>query len=374
MASSRRTEPDEAVRELAREIAQPDAGLVIVFASSAFELDRLAAQLAGAFGSATVIGCTTAGEFGPNGYLEGSLSGVSIHRDDLQFEVGLIADLSQLEFRAAQAFAQDLTERLQQRVPQLAPEDAFAFMMIDGLCMREEAVARAFYDGLGGIALAGGSAGDDLAFVRTAVLCDGRFVSDAALLLVATTPHPFSVFKTQHFVCGDERLVVTGAIPTERIVTEINGCPAAEEYARAVGLQMDRLNPMMFAAHPVVVRIGNADFVRSIQKVNPDGSLTFYCAIDEGIVFRVASGIDLIDNLESSLEQVAARVGPPALILGCDCVLRQLESRQRQIRDRVGALLAKHHALGFSTYGEQYCGLHINQTFTGIAIGRRGPR
>jgi hypothetical protein len=32
----------------------------------------------------------------------------------------------------------------------------------------------------------------------------------------------------------------------------------------------------VFAAHPVVVRIGNADFVRSIQRVNPDGSLSFF--------------------------------------------------------------------------------------------------
>jgi hypothetical protein len=25
--------------------------------------------------------------------------------------------------------------------------------------------------------------------------------------------------------------------------------------------------------------------------------------------------------------------------------------------------------VGFSTYGEQYNGIHVNQTFTGVAIG-----
>jgi len=33
--------------------------------------------------------------------------------------------------------------------------------------------------------------------------------------------------------------------------------------------------------------------------------------------------------------------------------------------------------IGFNTYGEQFNGMHINQTFTGVAIGRpvgRGER
>jgi hypothetical protein len=368
MGSSRQSEPEAAVRELALALDQPDIGLVIVFFSSTFDLDRLGAALKDRFGSVAVIGCTTAGEIGPAGYLEGSLSGVSIHRDDLVCEVALLEQVSTVDSRSGQRFAHDLKEALRQRVPDMAPENTFAFMLIDGLCGREEIVTRAFYDGLGGVALIGGSAGDDLAFKKTKVLCDGRFVSNAALLLVATTPFPFEVFKTQHFVSGDERLVVTGAIPEKRIVTEINGCPAAEEYAHAIGIELDRLDAMHFAAHPVVVRIGNADFVRSIQQMNPDGSLTFYCAIDEGIVFKLAKGVDMIDNLAAALQTVAQRIGPPSLILGCDCILRHIEVKQRGIRERIGTLLADCKVVGFSTYGEQYRGMHLNQTFTGVAI------
>ncbi len=368
-ASCRQTQPEAAAAELAAALAQPDVGLVIVFASSTFELDRLGPALRDKFGSSTLIGCTTAGEIGPAGYLEGSLSGVSIHRDDLIFEVAVVEDLSHIKFGACQIAAHKLKESLRQRVPHLAPENAFALMLIDGLCVREEVVARAFYDGLGGIALVGGSAGDDLAFKETKVMRDGHFVSDAALLLLAATRFPFAVFKTQHFICSDERLVVTGAIPERRIVTEINGCPAAAEYAGAVGVELDRLDPMIFASHPVMVQIGNADFVRSIQKVNPDGSLTFYCAIDEGIVFKVATGVDMIANLAATLDTVKKRVGPPSLILGCDCILRHLELKQRGTREQIGAMMASCNVVGFSTYGEQYCGMHVNQTFVGVAIG-----
>ena len=39
----------------------------------------------------------------------------------------------------------------------------------------------------------------------------------------------------------------------------------------------------------------------------------------------------------------------------------------------MGALLASKHVVGFNTYGEQYRGIHVNQTFTGVAFGRLDP-
>ena len=369
--SSCQASADVAVRELAEAIDQPDIGLIIVFVSINFDLDQLASALITRFGTVTVIGCTTAGEIGPSGSLEGSLSGVSIHKDDLAFRVALMDVLPSFDVGAGRLFAHKLKEDLRRQTPDLAPENTFSFMLIDGLCGCEEVVTRAFYDGLGGIPLVGGSAGDNGEFKKTWLLYDGRFVSNAALLLVASTPFIFDVFKTQHFLSTEARMIVTRAIPEKRIVTEINGCPAAEEYAAAVGIELDRLNSMVFAAHPVVVRIGDTDFVRSIQKMNPDGSLTFYCAIDEGIVFKVAKGVDMIDNLQETLAAITYRIGEPSLILGCNCILRDLEAKQRGFRPQVGALLAEHKVIGFNTYGEQYAGMHINQTFSGVALGRR---
>ncbi|HBM24342.1 MAG TPA: GfdT protein, partial [Alcanivorax sp.] len=39
--------------------------------------------------------------------------------------------------------------------------------------------------------------------------------------------------------------------------------------------------------------------------------------------------------------------------------------------DQASALLRRHSVVGFNTYGEQFNGMHINQTMTGVAIGRR---
>lgn len=373
IGTSSAPDPAAAAAELATALRQSRPGLALVFASSRYPGDRLIPHLRHAFGDIPLIGCTTAGEIGPEGYQESSLSGVTFGADDLDFEVGLLENLRSAEQCSMTKFAQDLRERLMARHPGLPTARFFAFMLVDGLCGREESVTHAFHDGLGGISLAGGSAGDDLAFRETRVLFNDRFVSDAALLLVATTPHPFTVFKTQHFVPMEKRMVVTGAIPEKRIVTEINGFPAAEEYARVVGMDPTDLRPHVFAAYPVVVRIGDSDFVRSIQKVNPDGTLSFFCAIDRGIVFKVARGEDLLANLDAALEDVARRIGPPALILGFDCILRLLECQQKNLCEAVGARLAAGRVVGFSTFGEQFSGMHINQTFTGIALGKGQP-
>lgn len=360
-----------AVAEISAQIDGVSPGLLVLFVSSSCDLKSLAASLLATFPGVPMLGCTTAGEIGRFGYGAGGIAGVAFAAGDLRFELGLLEGLSTRDFRDIQKFAGDLRARLGAREGTLDAEDCFGFMLIDGLCGREESVARAFHDGLGGIPLLGGSAGDGLAFRQTFVLYQGRFVSDAAVLLLARSTRPFTVFKTQHFVCGSERMVVTGADPERRVVYEINGCPAAEEYSRVIGVAIDYLDPMVFAAFPVLVRIGDSDFVRSIQKVNPDGSLSFFCAIDEGIVFRVAEGVGMLENLEATMASIRQKIGKPRLILACDCILRNLEAERRGWKQRVGEVLADCNVVGFSTYGEQFRGMHVNQTLTGIAFSDR---
>ena len=137
-----------------------------------------------------------------------------------------------------------------------------------------------------------------------------------------------------------------------------------------VGLDENQLNPMIFAAYPVVVRVGGEYHVRSIQKVEEDGSLRFYCGIDEGLVLTVADGDDIAKNLDAGLTKLATELGSVDLILGFDCILRRLEAQQKQRSLDVSQVLKRHGVVGFSTYGEQYRSMHVNQTFTGVAIGK----
>jgi hypothetical protein len=244
-------------------------------------------------------------------------------------------------------------------------------MLIDGLAMQEEQVVSCIHQSLHGIELIGGSAADDTRFGSTHLYYGGKFHSNVALLSVVRSDLPFIAFRTQHFVQSQQRMVVTKADPATRVVKEINGMPAAREYARLLGMQIAELTPLIFATHPVVVRIGGQYFVRSIAKVNPDESLSFFCAIDDGIVLTIAKGVDMVENLQQAFEQVRSAIGEPELVLGCDCILRRLETEREGIKDRIGEIFAANNVIGFATYGEQYNAMHVNQTFTGIAIGNR---
>jgi hypothetical protein len=358
-----------AVREFHAAIAQDDIALVVFFCSAAYDLKALAEEMNLRFAGVRVVGCTSAGEIGPAGYIEHSLTGASFPASEFSVEIAYMADLEHFLMSEGQAASRALVSQGESRPSGVGPDNSFALLLIDGLSLREEQVARAFQNGLGGIRLFGGSAGDDMKFEHTLVFYDGAFHENATVLVLMTTALPFKIFRTQHFVTEMERLVVTEADAAHRIVREIDGLPAATEYARIVGVSVEELRPALFAANPVVVVIDGTDYVRSIQKVTDDGSLTFYSAIDEGLVLRVARGVDLTKNLSQAFDALREEVGPPQLVIVCDCILRKLEMTQEGTKDDVGDIMRRNNAIGLNTYGEQIDGVHVNQTLTGIAIG-----
>ena len=364
----------QAAQEFFAAVQQPGMAQVIFFCSSRYDLDELAGEINRLSDGVEVIGCTTAGEIGPSGYCDFSVSGASFPADSFTLVCGLFDRLQQFDFTRGQTFVNGLLQQLEAAAPSSEASNSFAFLLIDGLSVREEPVVRTFQNALGNIQLVGGSAGDDSRFVSTWVFFDGAFHPDSAVLLLATTPHPFKVFKTQHFVSDNERLVVTEADSARRIVKEINGLPAAEEYARVIGSTVADLGSLRFANSPVVVVIDGTDYVRAIQKANADGSLTFFCAIDEGLVLRVAHGEDLLDNLKQSFAALRAEIGAPQAVFACDCILRNLEITHDGLKASVSEVFREHNAVGFSTYGEQYGGVHVNQTLTGIAFGTAPDR
>jgi hypothetical protein len=357
--------PDAIVSEIGARFGKDPMALTLFFATPDLDFQRIASLLDERVGGPT-IGCTTAGELcGSEGHCEGGVVAMGIRSSCLEARVRLIEQASAFSAvradRELEGFASTGSDE--------AGADAFGLVLVDGLSRGEERVAGALSHVFKDIPFAGGSAGDNLGFRRTLVACNGRVASDAAVVTLVRTTLPFRIFHAHHFARTDRTLVITGAVPEERRVTEINGQPAAEGYAEAIGLPVERLSPEVFAAHPVLLTIGGAPFVRSIQKMEADGSLVFYCAIEEGLVLRIAEATELAPALERQFDEIRDAFDPAAVI-AFDCVLRRLEILGTGQRERVRSLISGLPIIGFSTYGEQYNGLHVNQTLTGVAIGR----
>jgi hypothetical protein len=372
--ASRSPDAVAAAREVYEAVGGTDSALTVLYCAPSYDLEALGAEIHALWGDGPVIGCTTAGEITPLGYLEGSLMGVSVGGPGLKAASVRVDGLDDFALARGDEAAQRALATLREAGAPPSSSSIFGFLLVDGLSMREEALVNALYRNLGSIQLFGGSAGDGTRYTQTFVYHEGAFRQNCAVFTLVHSTVPFHVFKAEHFVPTGEKMVVTGADPGRRTVTEINGEPAGREYARVVGLDVDKLTPFIFARHPVVVSVGNTPYVRAIQKMNDDQSIQFACAIDEGIVLTVARGVDMVRNLESAFADVRARIGPPSLVLGCDCILRFLEAQELGLRDRIGQIMIENNVVGFATYGEQFNAMHVNQTFTGVALGSGAAR
>ena len=357
---------------IGKESRDRGSGFALLFHSlSAFDTGALAAGLARHAPGLAHAGCTTAGEITPAGFTEGEALAILLPSHGFTVAARLIPGIrsSGMDSIAAQVdgLRQDLAARTLDR-PGLS---RFALCLIDGMSFAEEAVTAAINWALDDIPLLGGSAGDDLRFETTTLIANGVVDKECAVILLVATDVPFHVFKTENFVPTEDKLVVTASDAAQRIVHEFNAAPAADEYAAAIGIEPGSLTPMSFASHPVVVRVGGEYYCRSIQQVHADGSLSFFCAIDDGIVLTVAQPKGMVESTRNAFRTVGEKLGGADVILGFDCVLRRLDAQNRQVFRDISELYRKNNVVGFGTYGEQYRSMHLNQTFTGIAFGHR---
>ncbi len=364
VASVARDRPD-AIPALADAIGTEALDLVLLMVSPGADLSALIAKAALAFGGARVVGCTTAGEIDATGYAEGRILATGFPRSHFVSQSLLVPDLDAYDRQA-------IIDRMIRARDELAAaepdwDDEFNFLAIDGLSTREDRFAADIALGLGAVPLFGGSAGDNVAFGETFVFHEGRAHGNAAILTQFRTRCPVKVFKTDHLVPTDRRMVVTGADPEARVVHEINAEPAAREYARILGFDPEQLDTFTFAAHPVVVKIGGQHHVRAIQRVADNGDLVFFSAIDEGLVLNLAEPRDMAEHLAREMARLAEN-GPPDVVLACDCILRRIEAERTQSVGALSQILSDNRVVGFSTYGEQFNSMHVNQTLTGVAI------
>lgn len=361
-----------AAEQLADQLLYPNLGFVLFFCSIEYDLDRLAGALADRFGDLPLCGCTSAGEITARGYDSNTVVGIGF--DKRFFAVGhrLVQRLEGFGLLDAQQLTDSLFSecRTSGSVP-VSADNTFVLTLLDGLSVNEEMVLATLNSALGNIVSFGGSAGDDYKLSRTYVYHQGRFHSDAAIVVMIATELDFEVFSTHHLSPGTTKMVVTAADAKQRRVHELNAEPAAEAYARLVGVPVAALDDVAFARYPLAVRINNDYYARAVQRVNEDMSLSFYCAVENGIVLTAMHNGSLLDELDETLTVIERRLGPAWVTIGCDCCLRRQELEADKQLDAASGILRAHRVIGFNTYGEQFNGMHINHTLTGVVIGRQ---
>lgn len=337
---------------------------LLLFVSPQRCSDHLSALISEKF-NCHVHALTTSGEIFKGQFFDNSITA-------LLFRTSTALEVMQLDFQSLDDVEKQLRDysskandfctdcSLGQRV--------FGILFVDGLCKKEELIMSSLGSQFPNLEIVGGSAGDGLKFEATKLLIDKKFQLNAAQLLILKTTIPFKIFKTQHYLSGQDKHVVTESNPLERIIYEIDGEKAASFYARKLGVAEADLNSTHFSLNPLIVTIGGNVYARSIQKVNSDGSFTMYCAIENGIIITIG----VLDSMLSSFVDFLknSKIPPSKIRLSFffECILRRLAILELDESERE-ELLRKYeelNAIGFHTYGEQINSVHINQTLTGI--------
>lgn len=349
------------------------ADVVFAFFSTQQEPAATAAALRTRFPGAVIVGSSSTGELKDGEQSNGSLVVSALQTPRIAWASTLVP-LDGFSSETAKRAADVVFGALDVDRERFDPAHYVGLLFVDGLSMKEELVAAELAGALDGISLVGGSAGDDLRFARTHVLHGGEARHHAAVLVLAHTPDGHDVFKHQHFGRSNTALAVTRVDPAARRVYELDGLPAQDAYAKAIGVERSALTADLAFLKPLVFPTAGDVYVRSVQQLHDDGSISFYCAVEEGMVLEVGGHGDMVTALSDAVSLFKRTHADAKFFLGFNCILRALESKNTGAQPALTSLLQQlaPSSLAFDTYGEQLNGLHINQTLVGVCLRESG--
>lgn len=347
-------------------LAPADPALVLLFASPSAALPQLARALRqGLTESCRIVGCSSAGEISSAGYSSGTAVAIGLPTASFRAETLVLENLTLLP---VSTWMHGLRGLLANFRPDPG-RSLFGVLLVDGLSHQEEVLVATLDAALPHVMALGGSAGDRVDFAQTCVISDDAVLRDVAVFCLVETDLEVRHLIFDHFQATETRMIVTRANPAQRALLEINAEPAAEEYARIVGVPVSELTPLIFARHPLLVNMGGRYFVRAIREPTEDGGLMLMSSIDTGAVMSLGLAEDLTEGFEAMLRDLPST---PSLILSFDCILRRLALEHAGLGTAIKDIFSRYNMAGFSTFGEQHGGIHMNQTFVGLAFLESG--
>jgi hypothetical protein len=141
-----------------------------------------------------------------------------------------------------------------------------------------------------------------------------------------------------------------------------------EEYSRLCEVELSSFTRELLANYPAIITVGERIYPRGFLQILDDGSLRCACAIDEGVVFRVAAQVDYIQQLKTALERIHHDLGQQIMILGFECAARRQLVEQQSLKKQIPPLFAGANIWGFSCMGEQSNSLNMNNSFNALAF------
>ena len=349
-------------------IGQDGIKAVISFFSPSFEQFNPQKAIAAAFPKAVCVSASMRGGWCSEGAVETGIIAMSLSTDEVdEAYVSFQDGVKENPIKAAHAAIAELKQKtLGQKIN---PDEYLGLIFFDGLCLGELIMKEFTMEPGLNMAFTGGAAADEMTHSRTLVGVCSRLSADGLVAIVLKMKIPFFFNHYVHYLPTDKSFIITRVEIMHRIAWEINGEPAAEFYARLIGVgDVSKLTADILATNPVGLLLGDSVYVRSPNCVVDGKGIKFYCYIEAGTrVFILKQG-DIIANAENSLTEALQFLPGIQGSLLFNCSSRYQELIEQNKIDTFNNVFSKSPMIGFNTFGEELF-THHNQTLTAVFFG-----
>lgn len=230
----------------------------------------------------------------------------------------------------------------------------------DGLSLSEESLLTVTSNELGDIPLIGGSAADNGSFTKTLVCINGECCTNAAALCMLTTDMEIEVFCENIYRPTKIKGIITDSEVFQRKINTINKIPATDFYCKELNISKDNIESQ-FTAHPLARIIGDNYFITSIMGVE-NNSFNVYCRSFKQSYISICDPINYTELWSTNIKNQKTNYLGGIFI---NCIFRtQLFQKDNTLNKFQNYLSSYGDFICMTSYGEQYCDSHANQTMT----------
>ena len=230
----------------------------------------------------------------------------------------------------------------------------------DGLSLTEESVLTVLTNELPDIPIIGGSAADNGSFIETKVCINGISASNASALCMITSPMEIEYHCENIYEPTDIRGIITDSELFERKIHKIDGIPAVDFYCDALNVSKENMK-QEFIYHPISRLIGDRYFITSLKDVDRSSFNVYARSFQESYI-SICHPLNYQKLWKESSEKNSDKYCGGIFI---NCIFRtQLFEEENTMRNFQKYLDTFGDYICMTSYGEQFCDSHANQTMT----------
>lgn len=383
----------KAVKEALKKIENEDDGETFgfLFCSSYYDVESLVNGASDEFGDIEWVGGTTSGELSQKGFSNKSCVAMVVSSEYMKFnswaadrmherpiEAGKEAarnsmkDLNADEYLDAYVHYQALKKKSAEEVMNISP---YAMIVLtSGFTTEKPSLESEVIKGIkkvtsNNIPIIGGSTGDDSKISENFQFLNGNVYTDAVVAISILSDLKLGIGLSHGFDSTGE-VVFVNKVENNRIVTQLNGEPAAEKYAELLGVDLEELKgSITLPTGAELPKTSKFALKNPFGQMTPDGEailktplgvteengLIFAPKISENVALHLMKSNDklMINAADQSLKEAQKADNDIGFALLFDCSLRWMKLKEKTrkeidiIKENIDSPFA-----GFYTYGE----------------------